>query len=66
MGICVTAALGPEKRGSHFENAVIGGDAIAMQAHEAKLADIERGASVASVEKPGAEKVDTVETVEKK
>lgn len=29
LGIIVTAALGREKRGSHFENAVIGGDTTA-------------------------------------
>lgn len=54
VGIMVTAGLGPEKRGSHFESAVIGQKAAAMDAEE-KVADVERG----SIEKPvEAEKVE--------
>ena len=47
LGIVVTAALGPEKRGSKFESVVIGQHTAALDA-EAKAADLERGA----IEKP--------------
>lgn len=42
VGIVVTAAVGPEKRGSHFEHAVIG---MKTEADEAKIkaGDIETG-----------------------
>jgi len=42
MGIVFTAAVGPEKRGSHFEHAVIG---QSMDYDEAKLKaqDVEKG-----------------------
>ena len=42
IGIMVTAALGPEKRGSHFENAVIGMKTEAEEA-QMKAGDIETG-----------------------
>ena len=58
LGIAVTAAVGPEKRGSKFENAVIGGQTTA---NVEKLADIERGESV---DKPTADV--QLEDVEKK
>lgn len=55
VGIAVTAAFGPEKRGSRFESAVIGQSSAAMAA-EAKLGELESG-----------EKIETVtEVVEKK
>ena len=42
IGIMITAALGPEKRGSHFESAVIG---MKTEAEEARMkaGDIESG-----------------------
>lgn len=43
LGIAVTAAIGPEKRGSHFEHAVIGGSTVA---NTEKVADLERADSV--------------------
>lgn len=46
LGIAFTAAIGPEKRGSKFENAVIGGQTVA---NVEKDVDAERGDSV---EKP--------------
>jgi hypothetical protein len=56
IGIAITAALGPEKRGSKFENAVIGGETAASVE---KVEDVERGMSV---EKGvGAELVEEVE-----
>lgn len=64
MGIVVTAALGPEKRGSHFENAIIGGDASAT--NQARVADFEKGHSVFSTEKPCGERDEAVEIVGKK
>ncbi|KAF7189750.1 Carboxylic acid transporter protein-like [Pseudocercospora fuligena] len=45
LGIAVTAAVGPEKRGSHFEHAVIGGETRANVLDE-KVEDLERGDSV--------------------
>ncbi|USW55636.1 Putative major facilitator superfamily, MFS transporter superfamily [Septoria linicola] len=43
LGIAVTAAIGPEKRGSKFENAVIGGQtAVNVE----KIKDVERGESI--------------------
>ena len=45
LGIAVTAALGPEKRGSHFEHAIIGQDTAAMDA-QIKAADLERNGSI--------------------
>lgn len=59
VGIMVTASLGPEKRGSHFEHAVIGMKSQADQA-QMKAGDIETG----SVEKQGTEmeKVEAKET----
>lgn len=41
LGIAVTTALGPEKRGSHFESAVIGQSADIHQAQR-KESDIEK------------------------
>ena len=53
----MTAALGPEKRGSHFENAVIGMKTQAMEA-QSKDFDLENG----NIEKPiGDEKVESIE-----
>lgn len=43
LGIAVTAAIGPEKRGSKFENAVIGGQTVA---NVEKVKDVERGESI--------------------
>lgn len=40
LGIAVTAAVGPEKRGSKFENAVIGGQTTV---DVEKLGDEEKG-----------------------
>lgn len=60
IGIAVTASIGPEKRGSHFESAVIGQKTAAMQAMDAKGEDLEKG-SVGEVEKPRE-----AETVEEK
>ena len=42
IGIMITAALGPEKRGSRFENAVIGMKTQAMEA-QSKDSDLENG-----------------------
>lgn len=58
IGIMVTAAVGPEKRGSHFESAVIGQSTMAINAE--KAGDLERG----SVDKQSES--ETVDTVEKK
>lgn len=41
LGIAVTSAVGPEKRGSHFESAVIGQSADVYEA-ERKESDIEK------------------------
>lgn len=46
LGIMFTASIGPEKRGSHFESAVIGQRTAALQAAESKGEDLERGESV--------------------
>ena len=54
IGIAVTVALGPEKRGSHFESVVIGQQTEAMDAQH-KAADLE----MASGEKTG--EAETVE-----
>lgn len=43
LGIAVTAAVGPEKRGSKFENAVIGGQTTV---DVEKLGDEEKGGNV--------------------
>lgn len=43
IGIAVTAAVGPEKRGSKFESVVVGQQSEAV---DAKLADLERGDSI--------------------
>lgn len=43
LGIAVTAAVGPEKRGSKFENAVIGGQTTV---DVEKLGDEEAGGGV--------------------
>ena len=57
IGIMVTAALGPEKRGSHFESIVIGMNTEAAEA-QVKADDLERG----SVEKPAErEKVEVTD-----
>lgn len=58
VGIAVTAAFGPEKRGSKFESAVIGQETDAINA-EAKINQLESG------EKGGAAAVE-VELTEKK
>jgi hypothetical protein len=42
VGIAVTAAFGPEKRGSRFESAVVGQQTEAMAA-DAKLSELENG-----------------------
>ena len=42
IGIMVTAGLGPEKRGSHFENAVIGMKTAQMEAQRKDL-ELETG-----------------------
>lgn len=60
LGIMFTASIGPEKRGSHFESAVIGQKTAAMQAMTAKSADLEKG----SIDKP--RETETVEDGEKK
>jgi hypothetical protein len=59
IGIMVTASLGPEKRGSHFESAVIGMKTEAEEA-QMKAGDIETG----NVEKQPIEleKVEAKET----
>lgn len=55
-GIMVTASVGPEKRGSHFESAVIGQQTMAAQE---KAGDLERG----SIDKPAEpEKVEIPES----
>lgn len=46
LGIAVTAAVGPEKRGSKFENAVIGGQTtvdVEKSGDEEKGGDVEKG-----------------------
>lgn len=60
IGIAVTAALGPEKRGSKFENAVIGGGE--MQDVSAKVEDLERG----SIDKAGTTEVVEIENTQTK
>lgn len=50
LGIAVTTAVGPEKRGSHFESAVIGQSADEYTA-ERKDSDIEKGDESSHVEK---------------
>lgn len=45
-GIVVTAALGPEKRGSHFEHIIIGQATAQEEEAKAKLDRLERGGSV--------------------
>ena len=42
LGIAFTASVGPEKRGSRFENAVIG-QSSATEMVDAKVSDIETG-----------------------
>lgn len=42
IGIMITASVGPEKRGSHFESAVIGQSTVVNNADE-KAEDLERG-----------------------
>ncbi|KAK4554212.1 hypothetical protein LTR86_008740 [Recurvomyces mirabilis] len=49
MGIVVTAAIGPEKRGSKFESVVIGQQTAAMHAQD-KIADMEKGDDVVEME----------------
>lgn len=58
LGIAVTAAVGPEKRGSKFENAVIGGQTTV---DVEKLGDEEKGGNV----EKGMEEI-RLEEVEKK
>lgn len=58
LGIAVTAAVGPEKRGSKFENAVIGGQTTV---DVEKLGDEEKGGNV----EKGIEEI-RLEEVEKK
>ncbi|EME38821.1 hypothetical protein DOTSEDRAFT_29019 [Dothistroma septosporum NZE10] len=62
--IVVTPALGPWKRGSHFQKAIVGDDVIAM--NEAKVVDVGRGRSFAALEKAGDGKVEAVRPVERK
>lgn len=50
LGIAVTTAVGPEKRGSHFESAVIGQSADNYDA-ERKGSDLEKGEESTHVEK---------------
>lgn len=57
-GIAVTASLGPEKRGSRFENAVIGGQTAVVSEKEA---DLERGDSVDHTKPVADEKAEIVE-----
>lgn len=57
VGIAVTAAFGPEKRGSRFESAVIGQQTEAMAAN-AKVEELEAGEK--------ADNVSQVEVAEKK
>ncbi|KAF2725125.1 MFS general substrate transporter [Polychaeton citri CBS 116435] len=63
LGIMVTAALGPEKRGSRFESAVIGQATAAEEARE-KQDDIERGNSFASGK--GKADIEQLEIAEKR
>ena len=58
VGIIVTAAIGPEKRGSHFESAVIGQQSAAERA-ETKTADLEAGGREKSVEMERIEQTKT-------
>lgn len=58
VGIAVTAAFGPEKRGSKFESAVIGQQTDGIHA-EAKLDKLESG-------EKGGERVERIEISEKK
>ena len=60
IGIMATASVGPEKRGSHFESAVIGQSAMATNAGE-KAEDLERGSVDEKAGQP-----QTVESVDKK
>lgn len=62
LGIAVTASIGPEKRGSHFESAVIGQKTAAMEAVDAKERDLEKG----SVDEGKARGAEIVEGAEKK
>lgn len=55
VGIMVTASVGPEKRGSHFESAVIGQQTAAIHA-ESKAADLEGGEKEKVVEMERFEK----------
>lgn len=59
LGIMFTASIGPEKRGSHFESAVIGQQTAANEA-DLKVRDLEK----ATAEKPG--EADTVEKGEQR
>ncbi|KAI6854699.1 carboxylic acid transport protein [Hortaea werneckii] len=58
VGIMFTAAIGPEKRGSHFESAVIGQQSAAERA-ETKTADLEAGGREKSVEMERIEQTKT-------
>lgn len=58
LGIMATVCVGPEKRGSHFESAVIGQKTMAMNAAAEKGEDLERGSI------GGEEKAREVEGVE--
>jgi hypothetical protein len=49
LGIAVTTAFGPEKRGSRFESAVVGQQTEINQAQQ-KLGDIEKGDQSSHVE----------------
>ena len=60
LGIMFTASIGPEKRGSHFESAVIGQKSAAEMQAQVKEDDLEKG----SVEKP--REAEMVEEGEKK
>jgi hypothetical protein len=54
-GIAITAAFGPEKRGSRFENAVIG-QQTETEAANAKLGELETGEKNEVTEVEAAEK----------
>lgn len=67
LGIMFTASIGPEKRGSHFESAVIGQKTAAMHAMDAKEQDLEKGSvELKKEDVQKARETDVVEGVEKK
>lgn len=61
IGIIITTAPGPERRGARFELAKVAGEAGSDENLAKKVADVERANSVgASGEKPGAVAVEKV------